>query len=121
MGRFQLGKLCVYDPNMMFRRGHENCRYLSYLPHLSVTERRQKIDIAKQLGIGISASFTDLDLLLNTRQYHRASQALTAIRKALSEIYSKWMELCENPNLVGPTRCSKISRPHDLTLLDGMN
>lgn len=121
MGRFQLGKLCVCSPNVMFRRGRENCRYLLHLPHLSGTERRQKTDIAKQLGISISASFTDLDFLLNTIQYYRASQALTAIRKALSEIYSTRMELYEDPNLVGPTRCSKVSRLCNLTLSDSIN
>ena len=67
MGRFQLGKLCAYGPNVMFRRGHDNCRYLLRLPHLSGTERRQKIDMARRLGISIAASFTDLDFLLNTK------------------------------------------------------
>ena len=35
MGRFQLGKTCVCDPNVMFRRGHERCRYLLRLIRLS--------------------------------------------------------------------------------------
>jgi hypothetical protein len=121
MGRFQLGKLCACGPNVMFRRGHENCRYLPRLPHLSGTERRQKIDMARRLGIGIAASFTDLDFLLNTKRYHRAGQALAAIHKTLSEIYSERMELCEDPNLFGPTECSEISTPRDLTLSDGIN
>lgn len=121
MGRFQLGKLCACGPNVMFRRGHENCRYLPCLPHLSGTEHRQKIDIARRLSISIAASFTDLDFLLNTKRYHRAGQALAAIRKTLSEIYSERMELCEDLNLFGPTECSEISALRDLTLSDGMN
>ena len=65
MGRFQLGKTCVCDPNVMFRRGHERCRHLPQLIQLSGLEKRRKANMAKQLGIDAFASFTDIDFLLN--------------------------------------------------------
>lgn len=121
MGRFQLGKLCACGPNVMFRRGHENCTHLPRLPHLSGTERCQKTDMAKRLGIGMSASFTDLDFLLNTRQYRRAGRALAAIRKALARVYSERMELADDSAAVKSTGRSDTSGPRDLTPSDGTN
>lgn len=38
MGRFQLGKTCVCEPNVMCRRGHESCRHLPQPIQLSVSE-----------------------------------------------------------------------------------
>lgn len=77
--------------------------------------------MAKRLGIGVFASFTDLDLLLNTRQYRRAGRALTAIRAALGALYSERMQHAEDSTGVelidgfdGPT-------PRDLTPYYGMN
>lgn len=72
---------------MILRCVHENCGQLPQLPRLSDAERRHKIDMAKRLSIGVFASFTDLDFLLNIRRYHRASRALAALRKALDCTY----------------------------------
>lgn len=121
MGRFQLGKLCVCAPNLMFRRGHEICRHLPRLPRLSGNECRQKNEMAKRLGVGICSSFTDLDFLLNTRQYHRAGRALVAIRRALSDVYSERMQLENGPILVELAESSEAPRPRDLTPSDGTN
>lgn len=121
IGRFQLGKLCVCAPNVMFRRGHEICRRLPRLPHLSGNERRRKVDMAKRLGVGISSSFTDLDFLLNTRQYRRAGRALAAIRRALGDVYSERMRLDDGLALVGPAECSEPLRSRDFIPLDGTN
>lgn len=121
MGRFQLGKLCACGPNVVFRRGHEDCRYLPRLPHLSGTERRQKIGMAKRLGIGISGSFTDLDFLLNTKQYLRAGRALAAIRAALGAVYSERMEPADDSAAVKSTGRSDTSGPRDLTPSYGTN
>jgi hypothetical protein len=99
MGRFQLGKTCVCDLNVMFRRGHEICRYLPRLIHLSGSEKRQKAEMARRLGIDTFASFTDIDFLLNLRQYRRAGRALTAIRKTLGDVYSERMAACDDPTL----------------------
>jgi hypothetical protein len=57
-------------------------------------EKRRKADIAKRLGIDAFASFTNIDFLLNLRQYHYAGRALATIRKALSDVYSERMEAC---------------------------
>jgi hypothetical protein len=99
IGRFQLGKTCVCDPNLIFRRGHERCRHLPQPVQLSGSEKRRKAEMAKQLGIDALASFTDIDFLLNLRQYRRAGRALAAIRKALSDVYSERMEVCDDSNL----------------------
>lgn len=121
MGRFQLGKLCACGPDVMFRRGHEDCRYLPRPPQLSGTELRRKNDMAKRLGIGVSASFTDLDFLLNTRQYHRAGRALAAIRATLGALYAERMRLAEDPAVVEPIEDSETPRPRDLAPSHGMN
>jgi hypothetical protein len=99
MGRFQLGKTCVCDPNVMFRRGHEICRYLPRLIHLSSSEKRQKAEMARRLCIDTFASFTDIDFLLNLRQYRRAGRALAAIRKTLGQVYSERMAACDDSTL----------------------
>lgn len=99
MGRSQLGKACACDPNVMFRRGHEVCRDLPQLVHVSCLERRRKARMAKQLGIGAFASFTDINFLLSPRQYDRAGRALAAIRKALNDVYSERMEACGDLSL----------------------
>ena len=99
MGRFQLGKTCVCDPNVMFRRGHEICRYLPRLIHLSSSEKLQKAEMARRLCIDTFASFTDIDFLLNLRQYRRAGRALAAIRKTLGEVYSERMAACDDSTL----------------------
>ena len=96
IGRFQLGKLCACGPRVWFRRGHEDCRYLPRPPQLSGAERRRKTEMAKRLGIGVSASFTDLDFLLNDRQYRRAGRVLAAIRVTLGAIYAERMQLDED-------------------------
>lgn len=96
MGRFQLGKTCVCDPNVMFRRGHEICRYLPRLIQLSGSEKRQKAEMARRLGIDTFASFTDVDFLLNLQQHHRAGRALAAIRKILGDVYSARMAACDD-------------------------
>lgn len=119
MGRFQLGKLCACGPNKLFRRGHENCRYLPRLPQLSGAEIRRKSDMAKRLGIGVSASFTDLDFLLNTRQYHRAGRALAAIRRALGHVYSERMQLEDGLAVEETAECSEPMQSRDFTPLDG--
>lgn len=121
MGRFQLGKLCVCAPNVMFRRGHETCKYLPGLPRLSGNERRQKVDMAKRLGVGISSSFTDLDFLLNTRQYHRAGRALAAIRRALGDVYSERMRLDDGLAVVETAECSEPMQSRDFVPSDGTN
>lgn len=121
MGRFQLGKSCACGPNVMFRRGHEGCTRLPRLPQLSGTERRRKIEMAKRLGIGISASFTDLEFLLNTRQYHRVGRALAAIRSALGAVYSERMELAGDSAGVDPLEGSETLVSRDFTPSDGMN
>ena len=115
MGRFQLGKLCVCGPNVWFRRGHEDCRYLPRPPQLSGAERRRKTVMAKRLGIGVSARFTDLDFLLNTRQYHRAGRALAAIRATLTAMYAERMQLAEDTAVVEPVEAFETPRPRDLT------
>lgn len=56
--------------------------------------------MAKRLGIDAFASFTDIDLLLNLRRYHRAGRALAAIRKALGDVYSERMEVCGDSSLI---------------------
>jgi hypothetical protein len=99
MGRFQLGKTCVCDQNVMFRRGHEKCRHLPQPIQLSGLEKRRKADMAKRLSIDAFASFTDIDFLLNLRQYHRAGRALAAVRKALGDVYSERMEACGDSGL----------------------
>ena len=119
MGRFQLGKGCVCSPNVMFRRGHETCTRLPQLPHLSGVERQRKIEMARQLGIGSSASFTDLDFLLNTRQYYRIGRALAAIRSALGAVYSERMELAEEPSVVDLPEGSETLISRDFTPSDG--
>lgn len=48
--------------------------------------------MARKLGVGLSTSFTDMDFLLNERQYHLVGQALSAIRKILGAIYSERMD-----------------------------
>lgn len=121
MGRFQFGKLCACGPDVIFRRGHEDCRYLPRPPQLSGTELRRKSEMAKRLGIGVSASFTHLDFLLNTRQYHRAGPALAAIRRALGDVYSARMQLENDPTLLEPTESSVAPRPRDLVPSDGTN
>ena len=80
-------------------RGHERCRHLPQPIQLSGLEKRRKADMAKRLGIDAFASFTDIDFLLNLRQYHRAGRALAAVRKALYDIYSERMEACGDPGL----------------------
>ena len=121
MGRFQLGKLCACGPKVLFRRGHEDCRYLPRLPQLSGAERRRKNEMAKELGIGVSASFTDLDFLLNTKQYRRAGRALAAIRVTLGAIYAQRMQLDEDS--VGTELVKSLDEPtpRDLTPSYGMN
>lgn len=121
MGRFQLGKLCACGPNIVFRRGHENCRSLPRPPQLSGVEVRRKSDMAKRLGIGVSASFTDLDFLLNTRQYHRAGRALAAIRRALGDVYSERMRLDDGLAVVETAECSEPMLSRDFVPSDGMN
>ena len=121
MGRFQLGKLCACGPDVMFRRGHEDCRYLPRPPQLSGTELRRKSDMAKQLRIGVSASFTDLDFLLNTRQYDRAGRALAAIRATLRALYAERMQLAEGPAVVEPIEESETPRPRDFAPSHGTN
>ena len=83
----------------MFRRGHERCRYLPRLIQLSGSEKRQKTEMAKRLGIDIFVSFTNLDFLLNLRQYRRAGSALAAIRKILGDIYFERMTACDDLSL----------------------
>jgi hypothetical protein len=119
MGRFQLGKGCVCSPNVMFRRGHETCIRLPQLPRLSGAEARRKIEMARRLGIGTSATFTDLDFLLNTRQYHRIGRALAAIRSALASVYSERMELAQESALVHLLEGSTTLLSRDFTPLDG--
>lgn len=92
IGRFQLGKSCVCDTNVMFRRGHENCRYFPQLIHLSASERRRKSDLPRNLGVGLSTNFTNTNFLLNERQYHRVGKALSTIRKILGAAYSERMD-----------------------------
>jgi hypothetical protein len=75
------------------------CRYLPRLIHLSSSEKRQKAEIARRLCIDTFASFTDIDFLLNVRQYRRASRALAAIRKTLGEVYSERMAACDDSTL----------------------
>lgn len=103
MGRFQLGKTCVCDPDVMFRRGHEICRYLPQLIQLSGSEKRQKAEMARRLGIDTFASFTDIDFLLNLRQYRRAGRALATIRKTLGDVYSERMAACDDSTQDGAT------------------
>jgi hypothetical protein len=55
--------------------------------------------MAKRLGIDAFASFTDIDFLLNLRQYHRAGRALATVRKALGDVYSERMEAYGDPGL----------------------
>jgi hypothetical protein len=83
----------------MFRRGHEDCRHLPRLIQLSGLEKRQKAEIAKRLGIDTFASFTNIDFLMNLRQYHRAGRALAAIRKILGDVYPERMAACDNLSL----------------------
>ena len=72
--------------------------------------------MAKRLGIGVSASFTDLDFLLNIKQYRRAGRALAAIRIALGGIYAERMQLDEDS--VGAELVESLDEPtpYDLTL-----
>jgi hypothetical protein len=99
MGRFQLGKTCVCDQNVMFRCGYEKCRHLPQPIQLSGLEKHRKADMAKRLSIDAFASFTDIDFLLNLRQYHRVGRALATIRKALCDVYSEQMKACSDPGL----------------------
>ena len=99
MGRFQLGKTCIYNLNVMFRRGHERYRYLLRLIELSGLEKRQKAEMAKRLSIDTFVSFTNIDFLLNLRQYRRAGSALAAIRKILYDVYSERMAACDDLSL----------------------
>lgn len=94
-----LSSIVYVNPNVIFRRGHELCRYLPRLIHLSGSEKRQKAEMARRLGIDTFASFTDLDFLLNLRQYRRAGRALAAIRKILSDVYSERMAVCDDLSL----------------------
>ena len=55
--------------------------------------------MAKRLGIDTFASFTDIDFLMNLRQYHCAGRALAAIRKILSDVYSERMAACDDLSL----------------------
>jgi hypothetical protein len=66
---------------------------------LSGSEKRQKAEIARRLGIDTFASFTNIDFLLNLRQYRRAGSALAAIRKILGNVYSKRMAVCNDLSL----------------------
>jgi len=80
----------------MFRRGHEVCRHLLRLIQLSGSEKRRKTEMVRRLGIDTFASFTDIDFLLNTRQYRRAGRALSVIRKTLGDVYSEQMAACDD-------------------------
>jgi hypothetical protein len=62
-------------------------------------EKRQKAEMAKRLGIDTFASFTNIDFLINLRQYHRASRALAAIRKILGNVYSERIAACDDLSL----------------------
>ena len=55
--------------------------------------------MARRLGIDAFASFTDIDFLLNTRQYRRAGRALSVIRKTLSNVYSKRIAAYDDLNI----------------------
>lgn len=55
--------------------------------------------MAKRLGIDTFASFTDIDFLLNLRQYRRVGVALAAIRKTLGEVYSERMVAYDDSSL----------------------
>lgn len=121
MGRFQLGKLCACGPRVLFRRGHEDCMYLPRPPQLSGAERRRKTEMAKRLGIGVSASFTDLDYLLNTKQYRRAGRALAAIRVTLGAIYAERMQLDEDSVNAELVESLDEPTPRDLTPSYGMD
>jgi hypothetical protein len=52
--------------------------------------------MARRLGINTSASFTDIDFLLNIRQFRRAGRALSVVRKTLGDVYSERMAACED-------------------------
>jgi hypothetical protein len=83
----------------MFRRSYEIYRYLPRLIHLSGLEKRQKAEMARRLGIDTYASFTNIDFLLNLRQYRRAGRALATIRKTLGDVYSERMAACDDSTL----------------------
>jgi len=121
IGCFQLGKMCVYASNVVFRRSHETCRHLPRLPRLSSNERGRKIDIAKRLGVSISSSFTDLDFLLNMRQYHRAGRAMLAIRRALGVVYSERLQAEDGLAVVDSLKGSETLASRDFTPSDGIN
>ena len=71
--------------------------------------------MAKRLGISVSTSFIDLDFLLNTKQYRRASCILAAIRMTLSAIYVEQMQL--NKDLVSAKLVESLDKltPYNLT------
>lgn len=121
MERFQLGKLCVCGPRVLFRRGHEDCRYLPRTPQLSGAERRRKTEMAKRLGIGVYASFTDLDFLLNTKQYRRAGRTLAAIRVTLGAMDAERRQLDEDSIGAELVESLDESTPRDLTPSYGTN
>jgi hypothetical protein len=84
---------------MIFRRGYEKCRNLLQPIQLSGLEKRRKANMAKRLSIDAFASFTDIDFLLNLRQYHRAGRALATVSKALGDVYYERMKACDDSGL----------------------
>lgn len=91
MGRFMWRTLCICDKQTHFRRGHEGCRSLPQGLQLSKIERRQKQLMQRRLVLDRSLCFTDIDFLLNLRQFERAGNALLMIRKALMQKYHERM------------------------------
>ena len=101
MGRFMWRASCACDSQVWFRRGHEHCDSLPKCFELAKAERRQKRRMAQRLVLDRSMYFTDLDFLLNTRQFERAGVALMTIRKALRQRYRERM-LTEDGSAAAP-------------------
>lgn len=71
MGRFMYEPICVCSSDRRFHRGHETCPDLPQLASLSKKERGQKKAMARRLLLDRAKNFTDIDFLLNTRQFAR--------------------------------------------------
>lgn len=68
-----------------FRRGDEECACFQRWVRLGRRERAAKKKQATLQGEGAKGKFTDIDFLLNTKQWTRVSKALEGVRSVLIE------------------------------------
>ena len=85
-GVFMLNSRCACDPEIKFHRGHETCFALRTPLHLSREQRRQKLQMQRELSLS-GTTFTDVDFLLNSGQLKEAGLILRYIQRQLGEIY----------------------------------